>query len=210
MLLNKKNIANGAIIACWKVEESVEELLVMLGNDKELTEQISQFGSEKRKLEFLATRVLLNVVLDDDKKIAYFPSGAPYLKDKSFNISIAHTGGCVVIILHPSKKVGIDIEKISDKVVRIKHKFLSKEELDFVDNSLEKTHLTLLWCAKESLYKIIDVEIIDFVADLRVMPFQPHLEGEIQATETCTPQQKKYTLHYVADTEICCVWTVEN
>jgi len=210
MLLRKKNIANGAIIACWKVEESVEELLLMLGNDEEITQQISQFGSEKRKLEFLATRVLLNVVLDDEKKIAYFPSGAPYLTDKSFNISIAHTGIYVTIILHPTKKVGIDIEKISDKVVRVKHKFLSENEINFVENSLEKTHLTLLWCAKEALYKIIDTEIIDFVADLRVTPFQPYLEGEIQATETCTPQQKEYILHYIVEPEICCVWTIEN
>jgi len=210
MLLHKKNISNGAIIACWKVEESVEELLLMLGNDKELTQQIAQFGSEKRKLEFLATRVLLNVVLDDEKKIAYFPSGAPYLTDKSFNISIAHTGIYVTIILHPTKKVGIDIEKISDKAVRVKHKFLSEDEINFVENSSEKTHLTLLWCAKEALYKIIDNEIIDFVADLRVVPFQPYLEGEIQATETCTPQQKKYILHYVVEPEICCVWTIEN
>jgi len=210
MLLNQQHITNGAIIACWKVEESVEELLLMLNNDEELTQQISQFGSEKRKLEFLATRVLLNVVLDDDKRISYFPSGAPYLTDKSFNISIAHTGIYVTIILHPTKKVGIDVEKISDKAVRVKHKFLSENELDFVEESLEKTHLTLLWCAKEALYKIIDNEIIDFVADLHISPFQPYLKGEIQATETCTPQQKKYSLHYVVEPEICCVWTVEN
>ena len=210
MLLSKKNIANGAIIACWKVEESVEELLLMLGNDEKLAQQISQFGSEKRKLEFLATRVLLNVVLDDEKKINYLPSGAPYLADKSFNISIAHTGVYVTIILHSTKKVGIDIEKISDKAVRVKHKFLSEDEINFVETSLEKTHLTLLWCAKEALYKIIDNEIIDFVADLRVMPFQPYLEGEIQATETCTSKQRSYNLHYIVEPEVCCVWTVEN
>ena len=210
MLLYEKNIKNGAIIACWKVEESVEELLLMLDNDEDLIQQIAQFGSEKRKLEFLATRVLLNTVLNDEKKIAYLPSGMPFLTDKSFNISIAHTGVYVTIILHPTKKVGIDIEKISDKAVRVKHKFLSESELDFVENSLEKTHLTLLWCAKEALYKIIDAEIIDFVTDLRVMPFQPYLEGEIQASEICTPQQKEYVLNYVVEPEICCVWTIDN
>ena len=210
MLLHKKNIENGAIIACWRIEESVETLLLILENDKEVTQQIAQFGSEKRKLEFLATRVLLNAVLNDEKKIAYFPSGMPYLTDKSFNISISHTGTYVTIILHPTKKVGIDIEKISDKAVRVKHKFLSESELDFVENSLEKTHLTLLWCAKEALYKIIDSEIVDFVTDLQIMPFQPYISGEMQATETCTPQQKEYTLYYSVEPEICCVWTVEN
>jgi len=210
MLLHKKNITNGAIIACWKIEESIEELLLILANDKKLIRQISQFGSEKRKLEFLATRVLLNTVLNTEKEIAYFPSGAPYLTDNSFKISISHTGAFVMIILHPTKKVGIDIEKISDKAVRVKHKFLSENEIDFVENSLEKTHLTLLWCAKEALYKIINAEIVDFVTDLRVMPFQPYLEGEMQATETCTPQQKEYTLYYSVEPEVCCVWTVEK
>ena len=210
MLLYKTNIKNGAIIACWRIEESIEELLLILANDKKLIHQISQFGSEKRKLEFIATRVLLNTVLNAEKEIAYFPSGAPYLTDNSFKISISHTGVFVMIILHPTKKVGIDIEKISDKAVRVKHKFLSENEINFVENSLEKTHLTLLWCAKEALYKIIDNEIIDFVADLCVMPFQPYLEGEIQASESCTPKQKKYDLHYVVEPGICCVWTVEN
>jgi len=210
MLLYKKNIDNGAIIACWKIEESVEELLLVLENDSDLLQQITQFGSEKRKLEFLATRVLLNTVLKDEKKIAYFASGMPYLTDNSFNISIAHTGEFVTIILHPQKRVGIDIEKISDKVVRVKHKFLSESELDFVEDSLEKTHLTLLWCAKEALYKIIDAEIIDFIAELQVSPFKPYLEGEIRASEACTPYQKKYVLNYVVEPETCCVWTVED
>jgi phosphopantetheinyl transferase len=210
MLLYKKNLENGGIIAGWKVEESVAELLLILKNDIELVRQIAQFGSEKRKLEFLATRVLLNTVLNAEKKIAYYPSGAPYLTDKSFNISISHTGIYVTIILHPEKKVGIDIEKISDKVVRVKNKFLSETELDFVLRDCEKTHLTLLWCAKEVLYKIIETEIIDFVVDLRVMPFQPYLSGIMNAAETCTQHRRKYDLHYVVEPEICCVWTVED
>ncbi|MDR2685095.1 MAG: 4'-phosphopantetheinyl transferase superfamily protein [Prevotellaceae bacterium] len=210
MLIKKENTEKGAVIAFWKIEESVEELLFMLHNNEDLTQQISQFGSEKRKLEYLATRVLLNTVLNDEKTIAYKPSGAPYLTDNSFNISIAHTGIYVTLILHPTKKVGIDIEKISDKAVRVQHKFLSRQEIDFVENLSEKTQLTLLWCIKEALYKTIDKEIIDFVDELRVAPFQPYLSGTVEAKEFCTQYQRKYTLYYNVEPEICCVWTVED
>ncbi|MDR0830471.1 MAG: 4'-phosphopantetheinyl transferase superfamily protein [Prevotellaceae bacterium] len=210
MLLSKEKLENGAIIALWKIEESVEELLEILHHDNDLLLQIAQFGSEKRKLEYLAVRVLLNAVLNAEKTIEYHPSGAPFLTDKSFNISIAHTGIYVTLILHPKKKVGIDIEKISDKAVRVQHKFLSQKEIDFVENSTEKTHLTLLWCAKEALYKIIDVEIIDFVADLQVSPFQPYIAGTIEAQEFCTQHQREYTLSYKIEPEYCIVWTVEQ
>ncbi|MDR1543679.1 MAG: 4'-phosphopantetheinyl transferase superfamily protein [Prevotellaceae bacterium] len=210
MLLKKENVEKGAIIAFWKIDETVDELLSILHHDKDLILQISQFGSEKRKLEYLATRVLLNTVLDDEKTIAYKLSGAPYLTDKSFNISIAHTGIYVTLILHPTRKVGIDIEKISDRAVRVQHKFLSQNEIDFVEKSSERTQLTLLWCAKEALYKIIDKEIIDFAEELRVSPFQPYLSGSIEAEEFCTTHQRRYTIYYNVEPEICCVWTVED
>ncbi|MDO4191630.1 MAG: hypothetical protein Q4D14_08140, partial [Bacteroidales bacterium] len=92
MLVLNEKIDNGAILAMWKVEESVTDLLEMLFNKPEHVEAISKMGAEKRQKEYLTSRVMLNMVLNDEKTIAYEKNGAPYLTDKSYNISIAHTG----------------------------------------------------------------------------------------------------------------------
>ncbi|MDR3326692.1 MAG: 4'-phosphopantetheinyl transferase superfamily protein [Prevotellaceae bacterium] len=210
MLLSKETLKDKTLISFWKIEETLDELLDKLCRKDNLLVQISQFGSEKRRLEYVATRVLLKETLGEEKLIEHYPSGAPYITDNSFNISIAHTGEYVAIILNPTKKVGIDIEKIGDRAVRVKNRFLSQNELDFIVNSTEKTHLTLMWCAKETLYKIIDIEVIDFVTDLNIMPFFPYISGTIEAKENCTRLKKNYTLTYRVEPEICCSWTVEN
>jgi phosphopantetheinyl transferase len=209
MLQDKKTLEHSTIIAFWKIEETLGELLEKLDDQAELLVQISQFGSEKRKLEYVATRVLLKETLGEEKLVEYYPSGAPFITDKSYHISITHTGEYVGIILNPTKNVGIDIEKIGDKVQRVKNKFLSEDELNFIDKSIEKTHLTLMWCAKETMYKIIENEIIDYITDLKIQPFLPYISGTFDAKEYCTMHSRKYTLQYRVEPNLCCVWAVE-
>ncbi len=207
LILNEKT-DNNAILAMWKVEESVEELLAMLFNRPEHLTAIGKMGAEKRQKEYLVSRVLLNTVLNDDKTIAYHPNGAPYITDHSYNISIAHTGQYVTILLHPTAKVGIDIERISDKVVRVKSKFLAEAEMAMLDPDNNKTQLALLWAAKEALYKIVGVETVDFVGGLKVEAFKPYLEGEMQAEECVTPAHQHYQLDYRVFPEFVLVWTI--
>lgn len=209
MITLNETVGNNAILALWEISETKEELLEMLDNNADVAQKIAQFGSEKRQLEFLATRTLLNEVVGEKKTIAYEKSGKPYLTDHSYNISITHTGKYVAVLLHPTCGVGIDIEKIADKVGRVKSKFLSEFELNFVEERSEKTQLTLMWSAKEALYKIVGKENVDFVNDLHIDVFQPYLEGEMEARESCTPQQEEYTINYRVFPEFVLVWIVK-
>lgn len=208
MLILNEKINDNAILAMWKVEETIDELLAMLFNRPEHREAISKMGAEKRQKEYLVSRVMLNTVLNDDKTIAHHPNGAPYITDGSYNISIAHTGQYVTILLHPTAKVGIDIERITDKVVRVQSKFLSEAEIAALDVNNSKTQLTLLWAAKEALYKVMGVETVDFVKHLSVAPFSPYLDGEMQAQESVTAAQQNYTLSYRVFPEFVLVWTI--
>ncbi|MDR1591594.1 MAG: 4'-phosphopantetheinyl transferase superfamily protein [Prevotellaceae bacterium] len=210
MLLFHERIEGNAVWGMWQIEETVDALLQLLHNDPDIEAQVNQFGSEKRKLEFLATRVMLAELLGENKKISYHISGDPYFDDRSYYISIAHTGCYVTVLLHPERPVGIDVERIGDKVGRIRHRFLSQNEMDAIFEANEKTHLTLLWAAKETLYKVIKKEVVDFITDLHIEPFQPYLSGEILAHETCTEQQRHYRLHYRVYPEYVCVWTIQD
>lgn len=210
MLSYTEKVDDGGLLALWQTTESVSELLSMLYESDKLMPTITSFGSDKRRKEFLATRVMLNNVLNTEKQIAYHANGAPYLTDHSYNISIAHTGDIVTILLHPQQHVGIDVERIADKVVRVKYKFLSPKELEHLSTLNEKTHLTLLWAAKEALYKILGIETVNFVTDLQIAPFGPYLRGTMRGQELLTPQKRCFTLNYRVEPEYVIVWTVES
>src|SRR5574344_1245386 len=87
MVTLNETVANNAILALWEITETKEELISLLNNNSVITAKIEQFGSEKRQLEFLATRTLLNEVLGQNKTIAYEANGQPYLTDHSYAAS---------------------------------------------------------------------------------------------------------------------------
>ncbi len=209
MLLSKKTVEENATLALWEITESIDELLDILNLDPFIIQEISLFTSEKRKLEYLAARVLLQDILDEKKVIAYTKNGKPYLVDHSHQISITHTGKYVAIILHPTYRVGIDVEKISDKVVRVQSKFLSEAERSEIDATSAKTHLALLWSAKEALYKILEQEEVEYTKHLIIKPFKPYLMGTMEAQEMRTAAAETFQLTYHVFPEFVLVWTVK-
>lgn len=208
MIIEKTLLSNGATIATWDITETTDSLLDTLHLDPETIEEISHFTSEKRRLEYLAVRCLL-LTLSDGKmpRIKYLPSGMPYLADHSQQIGISHTGHYATVITHPTTPVSVDIERIGDKVLRVKNKFLHAEELQNIDPRTEKIHLTILWAAKEALYKVMGVEVVDFINQIRIEPFQPYMNGSILAQEYVTEAKATYTLHYKVYPEYVIVWT---
>ena len=90
---------NGIQWAVWKMEESLDALLLLLpGARRAFCEQeLNRFVSERRKMEWLSVRVLLYSMLQEDKEIGYSLEGKPYLTDHSFFISISHTKGYVAV-----------------------------------------------------------------------------------------------------------------
>lgn len=210
MIIEKETLKNGVTIATWDITESVDELLEILELDPDTIEQISHFTSEKRKLEYLAVRCALLDLVGHRVNIKYLPGGMPYLADHSMQIGISHTGHYATVITHPITPVSIDIERIGDKVQRVKHRFLHPDELANVDLRSERIHLTILWAAKEALYKIMGVEVVDFVNDLRIEPFQPYMSGTITAQESVTDVRATYTLHYKVYPEYVTVWTTKE
>src|SRR5690606_36591656 len=89
-----------------------------------------------------------------DFNISYDENGKPYLNN-GLAFSISHSGIYAAIIINKTG-CGIDIEKISPKVERIKHKFLNDTDLELIDSldDYPLKILTMYWCAKEALYKL--------------------------------------------------------
>jgi len=156
-----KNISESIKVGVWKIEES-ENALRELVSDKVLGKSIApQTNNEIKLKQWLATRCLLSSFFKD-AEIVYDSFGKPSL-DNGWFISISHSNEYVTIIVNKKNDCGIDIEKVSSKVERIKHKFLSENDLKVVKT---KEELTLYWGAKEALYKCYGKKEVLFIENL--------------------------------------------
>jgi 4'-phosphopantetheinyl transferase EntD len=123
--------------------------------------------TEKRKKEFLLVRFLRNNFFPD-KEIAYTETGAPYFKDKSYSISISHSSTFIALATTTEERIGIDIELIQDKIIKLGHKFMHLDEIARVNPINESTQYTRFWCAKETLYKWSNIPGLSFQNDLAI------------------------------------------
>ena len=155
-----------------------------------------RFSAEKRKQEWLAVRVLLKELCGEEKKIAYLPSGKPYLEDRSAFVSFSHTPGYVAVALHPSLEVGVDIEQYGTKIQRVASRFIREDEKVSVESGDEIYALLLHWSAKETMFKLMEDEAVDFINHLHILTFAPKGSGTFHACEYRSGQEHKFLIHY--------------
>ena len=188
---------NQNILVVVPLEEDSESLLSRLSfKDKYLP--IIEKMAENRKREWLSIRVLLKELLGEEKEIVYNSLGKPFLSDHSFYISISHTKGYAALILNKENEVAIDIERITPRIENIRTRFMNEEEEKALSQTNQLIHLLLYWSAKESLFKRLGLENVDFKTQLHISPFEPVL-GEwssFDARETWTENQERFKIHY--------------
>ena len=99
----------------------------------------------------------------DVPMIGHAASGQPLLR--GYHVGVTHTKGYAALMLSKSCDVACDIEHFSDRVERIKSKFLRKDEMvDDLDS------LLVHWCGKETVYKLFPEDNLQF-SQMRVGPF---------------------------------------
>lgn len=150
--------------------------------------------SAKREIETKGKEYLAKKLLGDNCTIAYDNKGKPYLFNESRHISISHSHDKLAIIINEKESTGIDIELIRDKVLKIKHKFLTNEELLEANDDVEK--MLIYWAAKETLYKIYGLKEVDFIAHLFVKPFTKHKLGTIIGNINLPNFKESFELNY--------------
>ncbi len=149
----QKKVSSYHKIAFAKVDYSREnELFEFLSKKKIALNQLSSFSNQKRKIEWMTIRYLLEKTHDIPDEVIYNDHGKPFFLKSKSHLSISHSHDMVAISINEKSNTGIDIQLISNKIIRIKHKFLSKTELANVATNTEE--LTLYWSSKEALFKV--------------------------------------------------------
>ena len=112
------------------------------------------------KEQFLAVRKILHLE-NPCYKIRYDESGKPFI-NSDLNISITHSKFMAAIVFSENNKAGIDIEHKENKIINIQNKFLNDSEKLENEYQSNVDYLTMIWTAKESIYKALGIKGVSF------------------------------------------------
>ena len=143
-LLNDLVPNQSLLCKLWRIDDSED---IMDPNNELNSDDYQIFLSRKAnhmKRQFLASRKLIALV-DPDLRVSY-KEDIPFLSDNR-NISISHSDNVVTILISENKGIGIDVERINNKVNSIKSKFLNQKEINYLNGYEESRILTRVWTA---------------------------------------------------------------
>ncbi len=204
-IINVRNIRKEASIGIWEITENEIELLTAYpANEQELLE-LNSYTHAFRRLQFLASRLLLHTLLPG-AKIIYDANGKPHPNNEETKISISHSGN-LIAIMTDSTLCGIDIEMIHPKIERIASKFLSDAELIECgeDSKIERLHI--YWCIKEALYKVQGKKNVSLKSDIFVSKFSNSSSGSTIASIQLDGQKSSKMVNYEKYGDFILAWT---
>lgn len=164
-LVYQQNINPGTRLGVWHISEEEIFFLERVPLQRTITHP-------HKRLQHLAGRLLLSELYEDFpiRLIQIADTRKPYLPGEAFHFSISHCGDYAAAIVSKENRVGVDIEIPQEKIEKIKHKFLEKEEQEVLD-SLDTENLkalTIAWSIKESMFKWYAEGKVDFREHMQI------------------------------------------
>lgn len=203
-LFYQQDINEDARLAVWHIAEQEDFFLSHVPLQRSIVHP-------HKRLQHLAGRYLLPFLYPDfpHGQIEIADTRRPYLPDEQYHFSISHCSDYAAAIVSSNSRVGIDIEVITPRVDYIKHKFLHADELVFVhshDEAQQIPLLTLLWSAKEALFKWWGEGDVDFSEMLRTEPFAFSDAGVIPSTVVKNGEHIPLDVYYEMRDTLTLAW----
>ena len=144
----------------WYITEDVTSLFRAVSLRDTSLFRLEGMKSEEHQKGFLAVRMLLQHLGYTDYDLTYDEAGKPHLSDgKNISISHSHEFSCICI---SDELMGIDLEKLKDKTLRIAPRFMEVKHLENLSVSEQMEKATVVWGIKESIFKIKNEKGISF------------------------------------------------
>ncbi|MCX6186631.1 MAG: 4'-phosphopantetheinyl transferase superfamily protein, partial [Bacteroidetes bacterium] len=166
-----------SILAIWKIDERKEDLVNLID------ERLHEISKPKNVHDnvgkhWLASRALLLQLFDKHKvEVHKDLNNKPSLvvDGKRYFIAITHSYDYAAVMISDRHEVGLDMERIDKRIGRVAHKFINDDELLYVSKVKEDDlilYQTIIWSAKETIYKIYGRKELDFKEHMSVCAFQ--------------------------------------
>lgn len=123
----------------------------------------NQFRS-KKDFQAQVVRLFLTAKVGDHV-LNHNDSGAPFLVDSNYHLSISHCDHLFAIYLSSFEFIGVDIEVIKKDIQKIIPYFINQQERN---TNWTFEQLYIIWCTKEAVYKSKKGNIRDLAAEVTV------------------------------------------
>jgi phosphopantetheinyl transferase len=209
-LVYQQNINASTKLGVWHIEEPEAFFLEQVPLQREITHP-------NKRLQHLAGRYLLKELYPDFpyELIRIADTRKPFLENEAYHFSISHCGKYAAVIVSTDHRVGVDVELITSKVEKVKHKFLSDAEqaiLKEVDNTpytiANEKLLTAAWSIKESLFKWQGKSEIDFIKHLQIVQFIANNKEGIAGCKILKEGEINLQVHILFFNENCISWVL--
>lgn len=146
------NIGSCAKVFLWKINEDFNELFRTVRLKDVSLARLEGMKSESHQKGFLCVRMLLQHCGYSDFDLYYDEFGKPHLQDGT-HISISHSFDFSAIVLS-DKNIGMDIEQVKEKVLRIAPRFMDVSHLAGLSVIDQTRKATVVWGIKEAIFKL--------------------------------------------------------
>ena len=162
----------------WHITEDVTSLFRAVSLKDTSLFRLEGMKSEEHQKGFLAVRMLLQHLGYTDYDLTYDEAGKPHLEfkvrssekknenpstinhqPKHISISHSHEFSCICI---SNELMGIDLEKLKEKTLKIAPRFMEVKHLENLSVSDQIEKATVIWGVKESIFKIKNEKGISF------------------------------------------------
>lgn len=159
-------LENNAKLYLWKITEDFDTLFNQIRLKDSSLDRLKTMKSESHQKGFLAVRMLLLHNDYNDFDLYYDTFGKPHIKPqgcsiKDVEISISHSNDFSAIVIS-DQKVGLDLEQLKEKTLRIAKRFMDVSHLENLSEEEKIKKATVVWGIKESIFKIKNEKGISF------------------------------------------------
>lgn len=195
------------IVKIWKITESYDELMETVKLKPKSLQRVLKMKSGLHQCGFLSVRRLIAEFGYSDVDLHYNEHGKPYLEDGKY-ISITHSFNFSAVIVSDFK-VGIDIEKQRPIITNIASKFVDYE-FEYLKTSEDEyvRKLTVIWCAKESLYKLFATPGLSFKQHILIIPFTFNEDSTVCWIDY-KHRKYRYNIHFMEFDGFTCAYAIQ-
>lgn len=199
------NLHPSGNLLLWQADEELDWFKEQLDLVPSLWVEYDSLANQAIRNRWLASRYAVQQVSQQSPlDVIKDQSGRPFLGVERKPLSLSHCEGFVAAI-HADVSVGIDVERISSRVQKIKNYFMRDEELDLLGE--ENEALILAWSAKESIYKWFGEKHLGYKSQLCIRSIDFLTQSmlvEINTKDHCLIQ----SVFFRQDSEKVLTWTV--
>lgn len=169
--------------------------------------EYNRISNPLKRIQWLASRYWVKKISKQDYQLHLEKSelGKPHITNYPLKFSISHARNYIAVICSETSSVAIDIEPIQEKVLKIKHKFIHRNDFE---QGTDQEKLTLIWSAKETIYKHYHTR--DLYSFKEQIVVDTCSEGTLHYTLFNFQNQVKDVVYYTKIEDMFLTWIVDT